>query len=85
MSPRQDKTNEPLLYDRRMASAHRVKDATRGQKNDFVTSGIRAKSNRGGPKQSHSCHFPKVLKSVSCAKVAGEVSSDVDENKIMSC
>ncbi|GKE40732.1 hypothetical protein Tco_1464137 [Tanacetum coccineum] len=39
MSPRQDETSEPLLYAGRMAGPYRCKDATRGLKDDFVTSG----------------------------------------------
>nr|GFC34943.1 hypothetical protein [Tanacetum cinerariifolium] len=37
MSPRQDKTSEPLLYARRMAGPYRCKDATRGRNDDPMT------------------------------------------------
>ncbi|GJT40595.1 hypothetical protein Tco_0940460 [Tanacetum coccineum] len=46
MSPRQDETSEPLLYAGGMAGPYRCKDITRGQNDDPVTSGIRAKSDR---------------------------------------
>ncbi|GKB36419.1 putative reverse transcriptase domain-containing protein [Tanacetum coccineum] len=55
----QDETSEPLLYAGRMAGPYRCKDATRGLKDDSVTSGIRAKSDRGGPKQNRSSYSPK--------------------------
>ncbi|GJR02803.1 hypothetical protein Tco_0525787 [Tanacetum coccineum] len=42
MSPRQDETSEPLLYAGWMAGPYRCKDATQGQNDDPVTSGIRA-------------------------------------------
>ncbi|GJS47367.1 RNA-directed DNA polymerase, eukaryota, reverse transcriptase zinc-binding domain protein [Tanacetum coccineum] len=54
MSPRKDETNEPLLYVRWMAGPYRVEDVMRGQNDDPMTSGIRAKSDRGRPKQNHS-------------------------------
>nr|GEV39090.1 putative RNA-directed DNA polymerase, eukaryota, reverse transcriptase zinc-binding domain protein [Tanacetum cinerariifolium] len=50
MSPRQDKTSEPLLYAGWMTGPYRVEDTTPGQNDDPVPSGIRAKSDRGGPK-----------------------------------
>ncbi|GJZ48021.1 hypothetical protein Tco_0601853 [Tanacetum coccineum] len=59
MSPRQDETSEPLLYAGWMAGPYRVEDATRGRNDDPVTSGIRAKSDRGGPKQNRSSCSPK--------------------------
>nr|GEY21415.1 hypothetical protein [Tanacetum cinerariifolium] len=59
MSPRQDETSEPLLYVRWMAGPYQCKDATRGRNDELVTSGIRAKSDRGGPKQNHSSCSPK--------------------------
>ncbi|GKA94059.1 hypothetical protein Tco_0816045 [Tanacetum coccineum] len=43
MSPRQDETSEPLLYAGGMAGPYRCKDITRGQNDNPVTSGIRAK------------------------------------------
>nr|GEW02539.1 reverse transcriptase domain-containing protein [Tanacetum cinerariifolium] len=39
MSPRQDKTSEPLLYARWMAGPYRCNDATRGRNDDPMTSG----------------------------------------------
>ncbi|GKB40481.1 hypothetical protein Tco_0885423 [Tanacetum coccineum] len=63
MSPRQDETSEPLLYAGWMAGPCRCKDATRGRNDDPVTSGIRAKLDRGGPKQNRSsCFLKKFLK-----------------------
>nr|GEY26894.1 retrovirus-related Pol polyprotein from transposon TNT 1-94 [Tanacetum cinerariifolium] len=58
MSPRQDETSEPLLYARRMAGPYRCKDATRGQNDDPMTSGIKARLDRGGPKQNRSSCSP---------------------------
>ncbi|GJX60964.1 hypothetical protein Tco_0292354 [Tanacetum coccineum] len=43
MSPRQDETSETLLYAGWMAGPYRCKDATRGRKNDPVTSGCNLK------------------------------------------
>nr|GEU83034.1 putative ribonuclease H-like domain-containing protein [Tanacetum cinerariifolium] len=54
MSPRQDETSEPLLYAGWMAGPYRCKDATRGRNDDPVTSGIKSRSDRGGPKQNRS-------------------------------
>nr|GEZ15483.1 RNA-directed DNA polymerase, eukaryota [Tanacetum cinerariifolium] len=63
MSPRQDETSEPLLYARWMADPYRVEDATRGRNDDPVTSGIRARFDRGGPKQNRSsCSLKKFSK-----------------------
>ncbi|GJZ02260.1 hypothetical protein Tco_0520221 [Tanacetum coccineum] len=63
MSPRHDETNEPLLYEGWMAGLYRCKEFTRGRNDDSVTSGIRAKSDRGGPKQNRSsCSSKKFLK-----------------------
>nr|GEW26793.1 hypothetical protein [Tanacetum cinerariifolium] len=63
MSPRKDETSKPLLYTRRMAGPYRCKDATRGRNDDPVTSGIRARLDRGGPKQNRSsCSPQKFLK-----------------------
>nr|GEW44745.1 hypothetical protein [Tanacetum cinerariifolium] len=63
MSPRQDETSEPLLYARRMDGPYRCKDDTRGRNNNPVTSGIRARLDRGGPKQNRSsCSPQKFLK-----------------------
>ncbi|GKB91512.1 hypothetical protein Tco_0963784 [Tanacetum coccineum] len=59
MSPRQDETNEPLLYEGWMTGLYRCKEFTRGRNDDPVTSGIRAKSDRGGPKQNRSSCSPK--------------------------
>nr|GEW07694.1 reverse transcriptase domain-containing protein [Tanacetum cinerariifolium] len=54
MSPRQDETSEPLLYARMMVGPYQCKDITRGRNDDPVTSGIRARLDRGGPKQNRS-------------------------------
>nr|GEZ85302.1 hypothetical protein [Tanacetum cinerariifolium] len=59
MSPRQDETSEPLLYAGWMAGPYWCKDATRGQNDDPVTSGIRARLDQGGPKQNRSSCSPK--------------------------
>nr|GEY43323.1 RNA-directed DNA polymerase, eukaryota [Tanacetum cinerariifolium] len=46
-----------------MAGPYRCKDATRGRNDDPVTSGIRARLDRGGPKQNRlSCSPQKFLK-----------------------
>nr|GEX59923.1 hypothetical protein [Tanacetum cinerariifolium] len=49
-----DETSKHLLYAGWIAGPYRCKDTTRGQNDDPVTSGIRAKSDRGGPKQNRS-------------------------------
>nr|GEY33334.1 hypothetical protein [Tanacetum cinerariifolium] len=59
MSPRQDETSELLLYAGWMAGPYWCKDATRGRNDDPVTSGIRARLDRGGPKQNRSSCSPK--------------------------
>ncbi|GJY40393.1 hypothetical protein Tco_0427663 [Tanacetum coccineum] len=51
MSPRQDETSEPLLYAGWMAGPYRVEDATRGRKDDLVTSDIKAST----PKMKMEC------------------------------
>nr|GEX60654.1 RNA-directed DNA polymerase, eukaryota, reverse transcriptase zinc-binding domain protein [Tanacetum cinerariifolium] len=61
MSPRHDETSEPLLYARWMAGPYRVEYATRGRNDDSVTSGIKARLDRVGPKQP-SCSPEKFLK-----------------------
>ncbi|GKD11550.1 hypothetical protein Tco_1195957 [Tanacetum coccineum] len=66
--PRQDETSEPLLYAGWMAGPYRVEDVTRGQNDDPVTSGIRVKSDRGGPKQNHSSCSPKKFLKVLAAQ-----------------
>ncbi|GJR38587.1 hypothetical protein Tco_1214271 [Tanacetum coccineum] len=68
MSPRQDKTSEPLSYAGWMAGPYRVKDATRGRNDDPVTSGIRARLDRGGPKQNRSSCSPKKFLKVLAAQ-----------------
>nr|GFA08546.1 hypothetical protein [Tanacetum cinerariifolium] len=68
MSLRQDETSKPLLYAGWMAGPYRVKDATRGRNDDPVTSGISAKSDRGGPKQNHSSCSPKKFLKVLAAQ-----------------
>nr|GFB43958.1 hypothetical protein [Tanacetum cinerariifolium] len=68
MSPMHDETSEPLLYAGWMADPYRCKDATRGQNDDPVTSGIRARSDRGGPKQNHSNCSPKKFLKVLAAQ-----------------
>nr|GFB81531.1 hypothetical protein [Tanacetum cinerariifolium] len=72
MSPRQDETSEPLLYAGWMVGSYRCNDVTRGRNDDPVTSGIRAKSDRGGPKQNRSSCFPeKFLKVFVAQRVDG--------------
>ncbi|GJY80182.1 hypothetical protein Tco_0492933 [Tanacetum coccineum] len=83
MSPRQDKTSEPLLYAGWMAGPYRVEDVTRGRNDDLVTSGIRAKSYRGGPKQNRSSCSPKKFLKVLVAQrwreyVPGMLKSQYD-------
>nr|GEV37213.1 reverse transcriptase domain-containing protein [Tanacetum cinerariifolium] len=68
MSLRQNETNEPLLYAEWMAGPYRCKDATRGQNDDPVTSGIRARLDRGGPKQNRSSCSPKKFLKVLAAQ-----------------
>nr|GEX53382.1 hypothetical protein [Tanacetum cinerariifolium] len=68
MSPRQDETSEPLLYAGWMAGPHWCKDATRGRNDDPVTSGIRARLDRGGPKQNRSSCSPKKFLKVLAAQ-----------------
>nr|GEW23804.1 putative ribonuclease H-like domain-containing protein [Tanacetum cinerariifolium] len=48
------------------------KNATRGQNNDSVTSGIRARRTEADQSKIVQVVLPKVLKRVRCAKVAGE-------------
>ncbi|GKC53382.1 hypothetical protein Tco_1076127 [Tanacetum coccineum] len=63
MSLRQDETSEPLLYVGWMDGPCRVEDATRGRKDDLVTSDIKARLDRGRPKQNRSsCSPEKFLK-----------------------
>nr|GFA63440.1 hypothetical protein [Tanacetum cinerariifolium] len=59
MSPRHDKTSESLLYAGWIDGPYWCKDATRGRNDDLVTSGIRARLDRGGPKQNRSSCSPK--------------------------
>nr|GEW99909.1 reverse transcriptase domain-containing protein [Tanacetum cinerariifolium] len=54
-----DETSEPLLYAGWMAGPYWCKDATWGRNDDPVTSGIRAKSDRGGPRHNRSSCSPK--------------------------
>nr|GFC34841.1 hypothetical protein [Tanacetum cinerariifolium] len=68
MSPRQDETSEPLLYAGWMAGPYRCKDATRGRNDDLVTSGIKARLDRGGPKQNRSSCSPKKFLKVLAAQ-----------------
>nr|GEY14306.1 hypothetical protein [Tanacetum cinerariifolium] len=68
MSPRQDETSEPLLYAGWMAGPYLCKDTTRGRNDDPVTSGIRSKSDRGGPKQNRSSCSPKKFLKVLAAQ-----------------
>ncbi|GJT85453.1 hypothetical protein Tco_1067170 [Tanacetum coccineum] len=80
MSLRQDETSESLLYAGWMAGPYRVEDATRGRKDDHVTSGIRAKSDRGGPKQNRSsCSPKKFLKVLDAQRWVGFCLEGVQE------
>ncbi|GJY80183.1 hypothetical protein Tco_0492934 [Tanacetum coccineum] len=83
MSPREDETSEPLLYAGWMAGPYRVEDATRGRNDDLVTSGIKAKSDRGGPKKNRlSCSPKKFLKVLAAQRwrecVPGMLKSQYD-------
>ncbi|GJZ45503.1 hypothetical protein Tco_0593099 [Tanacetum coccineum] len=83
ISPRQDETSEPLLYAGWMAGPYRCKDATRGRNDDPVTSGIRAKSDRDGPKHNRSSCSPKKFLKVLAAQrwwkcVPGMLKSQYD-------
>ncbi|GJX90223.1 hypothetical protein Tco_0343549 [Tanacetum coccineum] len=74
---------EPLLYMGWMAGPYRCKDATRGRNDDPVTSGIRAKSDRDGPKQNRSSCSPKKFLKVLAAQrwwkcVPGMLKSQFD-------
>nr|GEX84554.1 hypothetical protein [Tanacetum cinerariifolium] len=84
MSPWQDETSEPLLYAGWMANPYRCKVGTQGQNEDPVTSGIRARLDRGRPRQTEAESFKlfsrKVLKSVGCTKMMGMISRDIDES-----
>nr|GEX15474.1 reverse transcriptase domain-containing protein [Tanacetum cinerariifolium] len=68
MSPRQDETSESLLYTGWMDGPYWCKDATRGRNDDPVTSGIRARLDRGGPKQNRSSCSPKKFLKVLAAQ-----------------
>nr|GEW64816.1 hypothetical protein [Tanacetum cinerariifolium] len=48
-----DETSEPLLYAGWMVGPYRCKDTTWGQNDDPMTSGIRARLDRGGVKPNH--------------------------------
>nr|GEV95688.1 putative ribonuclease H-like domain-containing protein [Tanacetum cinerariifolium] len=82
MSPRQDETSEPLLYAGLMAGPYRCKDATRGRNDDLVTSGIRARLDRGGPKQNRSsCSPKKFLKVLAAQWWSNGLIQMVDDNR----
>nr|GEX76078.1 ribonuclease H-like domain-containing protein [Tanacetum cinerariifolium] len=84
MSPRQDETSGPLLYARRMAGPYRCKDATRGRNDDPVTSGIRARLDRGRPKQNRSsCSPQKFLKVLVAQRRSNGLIQMVDDSHYM--
>nr|GEV56111.1 retrovirus-related Pol polyprotein from transposon TNT 1-94 [Tanacetum cinerariifolium] len=82
MSLRQNKTSEPLLYAGMMVGPYRYKDATRGRNDDPVTSGIRANSDRGGPKQNRSsCSSKKFLKMLAAQRRSNGLIQMVDDSR----
>nr|GEV20998.1 hypothetical protein [Tanacetum cinerariifolium] len=70
-----DETSEPLLYARWMAGPYRCKDATRGQNDDPVISGIKSRLDQDGPKQNRSSCSPKKFLKVLAAQSQSKAKS----------